>query len=75
VLVLGDNPAASTDSRTFGAVPLAALCGRCVHRYAPIDRAGALRRARRVCARHIPSGEEETGRSAGFRWPFRPRAG
>ena len=43
VTVLGDNPAASTDSRTFGPVPAAALLGRAVYRYAPLPRAGRLR--------------------------------
>ncbi|MBA2751535.1 MAG: nickel-type superoxide dismutase maturation protease [Actinobacteria bacterium] len=39
--VLGDNPAASTDSRTFG--PLARLEGRPFYRYHPAHRAGRLR--------------------------------
>ena len=41
-LLLGDNPAASTDSRHFGAVPPAALRGRAVYRYAPPARRGRL---------------------------------
>lgn len=40
VTVLGDNPEASTDSRTYGPVPRAALRGRVVYRYAPAGRAG-----------------------------------
>lgn len=36
--VLGDNPAASTDSRTFGPVAAEALRGRVVYRYHPADR-------------------------------------
>jgi nickel-type superoxide dismutase maturation protease len=36
--VTGDNPAASTDSRTFGPVPRSLLVGRAVYRYAPADR-------------------------------------
>jgi nickel-type superoxide dismutase maturation protease len=39
----GDNPAASTDSRTFGRVPVTAV-SRCVAwRYLPAGRAGAVR--------------------------------
>ena len=36
----GDNPQASTDSRTFG--PVATLWGRVVFRYHPAHRAGRL---------------------------------
>ena len=43
VLVLGDNPAASTDSRDFGPVPPAAVLGRVVRRYFPPERAGPVR--------------------------------
>ena len=42
LIVLGDNAAASTDSRTYGAVPLDAVHGRVWYRYAPADRAGRL---------------------------------
>ena len=42
-VVLGDNPAASTDSRVFGPVPLASLLGRAVYRYAPVGRAARVR--------------------------------
>lgn len=42
--VRGDNPAASTDSRTFGWVPLPRLVARPVRRYAPASRAGPLSR-------------------------------
>jgi nickel-type superoxide dismutase maturation protease len=38
--VRGDHPDASTDSRTFGRVPRAAIVGRVVYRYAPAGRAG-----------------------------------
>ncbi len=38
--VLGDNPAASTDSRTFGPVPVASVVGRAIYRYAPTGRTG-----------------------------------
>lgn len=44
VLVLGDNPSASTDSRALGPVAEAAITGRCVYRYAPPTRVGRLRR-------------------------------
>ena len=37
--VRGDNDSASTDSRTFGPVPRAAVVGRVVYRYAPPERA------------------------------------
>jgi nickel-type superoxide dismutase maturation protease len=43
VTVLGDNPAASTDSRVFGAVPISAVLGRAIYRYAPAARAGRVR--------------------------------
>jgi len=39
--VLGDNPAFSTDSRTFG--PLARVHGRPLYRYHPAHRIGRLR--------------------------------
>ena len=41
-VVLGDNLPASTDSRTFGAVPRSSLLGRCVWRYAPEARRGRV---------------------------------
>jgi nickel-type superoxide dismutase maturation protease len=44
VVVLGDNLAASTDSRTFGPVPAGALLGRCLLRYHPEARRGPLPR-------------------------------
>ena len=40
--VRGDNPDASTDSRTFGPVPTSAVWGRVVRRYAPAARAGPV---------------------------------
>jgi mitochondrial inner membrane protease subunit 1 len=42
VMVLGDNPGASTDSRAFGPVPRRSVAGRAVYRYAPPARAGRL---------------------------------
>jgi nickel-type superoxide dismutase maturation protease len=42
VTVLGDNPAASTDSRTFGPVPASTIRGRAFYRYFPADRRGLL---------------------------------
>jgi nickel-type superoxide dismutase maturation protease len=42
VTVLGDNPAASTDSRTFGPVDPALVLGRAVYRYWPAARRGRL---------------------------------
>ena len=44
VLLLGDNPSQSTDSRHFGRVPLASVRGKAVYRYAPPSRAGRLPR-------------------------------
>ena len=41
--VLGDQPAASTDSRSFGPVPRKLLRGRAVYRYWPEHRRGRLR--------------------------------
>ncbi len=42
-VVLGDNRAASTDSRSFGPVPARSVLGRVVRRYAPAERAGPVR--------------------------------
>jgi nickel-type superoxide dismutase maturation protease len=44
VLLLGDNPSQSTDSRHFGRVPAASVRGKAVYRYAPPGRAGRLPR-------------------------------
>jgi nickel-type superoxide dismutase maturation protease len=38
----GDNPALSTDSRTFGPVAAGSVVGRAVYRYGPPGRAGRL---------------------------------
>jgi nickel-type superoxide dismutase maturation protease len=43
IVVRGDNPRASTDSRMFGPVPRHAVVGRVVRRYAPEWRAGPVR--------------------------------
>ena len=43
IVVRGDNPAASTDSRSFGPVPTKAVIGRVVRCYAPSWRAGPVR--------------------------------
>ena len=40
--VLGDRADQSTDSRTFGPVPLANVLGRALFRYGPIRRIGWL---------------------------------
>ena len=40
--LLGDRRDESTDSRTFGPVPLSLVLGRAVFRYAPLPRAGLL---------------------------------
>jgi nickel-type superoxide dismutase maturation protease len=43
VTVLGDNPAASTDSRTFGPVDPELVLGRAFYRYWPEQRRGRLK--------------------------------
>ena len=43
--LVGDNAAASTDSRVFGALPRTALAGRAVYRYFPSTRAGRVGRS------------------------------
>ena len=40
LVVAGDDPAASTDSRSFGPVPVALVRGQAVRRYGPPGRAG-----------------------------------
>ena len=40
--LVGDNPAASTDSRAFGPLTPDMVRGRAVYRYAPSNRAGRL---------------------------------
>ncbi len=42
--VRGDAPDASTDSRTFGPVPMTSVVGRVVYRYGPPGRSGPLPR-------------------------------
>ena len=44
----GDNPAASTDARAFGAIPAAAIGWRAVARYWPLGRAGLIPAAPRL---------------------------
>jgi nickel-type superoxide dismutase maturation protease len=46
LVVAGDDPSASTDSRTFGPVPRSLVRGQAVHRYAPPGRAGPMPRPR-----------------------------
>lgn len=46
VVVLGDNPAASRDSRAYGPVPRQAVLGRVWWCYHPPARSGRRRRAR-----------------------------
>lgn len=42
IVVLGDNPPASVDSRAFGPVPSGRFRGRVVFRYWPLDRIGPI---------------------------------
>ncbi len=42
ILLRGDNPAASTDARTFGAVAAHTVAWRAAMRYWPLDRAGPI---------------------------------
>jgi len=44
VTLEGDNPAASTDSRTFGPAPWQSVRGRAVYRYHPPSRRGRIGR-------------------------------
>ena len=46
LVVAGDDPTASTDSRTFGPVPPSLVRGQAVHRYAPPGRTGPMPRPR-----------------------------
>ncbi|MDA8342721.1 MAG: nickel-type superoxide dismutase maturation protease [Actinomycetota bacterium] len=50
VVVLGDRPEASTDSRDFGPVPRSDVVGVAVYRYGPSHRTGRLSR----CAADVP---------------------
>ena len=43
LLVVGDRPEASTDSRHFGPLPLGSVVGRPLLRYAPLSRFGRVR--------------------------------
>ena len=43
VTVEGDNPDASTDSRTFGPVDVGVVLGRVIYRYWPEERRGRLK--------------------------------
>ena len=42
VTLRGDQPAASTDARTFGAIPVERVTWRAVARYWPVDRIGRV---------------------------------
>ena len=46
IVVAGDNPGASTDSRHFGPVPWSGMIGVAVYRYAPPERSGRMSRPR-----------------------------
>jgi nickel-type superoxide dismutase maturation protease len=49
VTVLGDNPSASTDSRTFGRIAPDAIRGRALYRYFPPERRARLTQGARRC--------------------------
>ena len=49
--VLGDDPAASTDSRSFGPVPRRTVLGLAVYRYALSTRSGPINRGARPTRR------------------------
>ncbi|HTX62457.1 MAG TPA: nickel-type superoxide dismutase maturation protease, partial [Acidimicrobiales bacterium] len=55
VWVVGDNPAESTDSRSFGPVDRAEVWGRVLYRYAPAARAGRIRRPSQVVGNRDPA--------------------
>lgn len=59
VVVVGDNPGASRDSRAFGPVPLDRVVGRAWYRYVPAASAGILRRA--TTGRLPPGGDGRRG--------------
>lgn len=61
VIVVGDNPTASTDSRHFGPVPLGALRGRACYRYAPPDRVGPLHPPARPADQPVPFDQVRAG--------------
>ncbi len=65
VTLLGDNPAASTDSRDFGPVPRADLAGRAVWRYWPPARAGPLRALASCVSTSASVGKASSGGEAG----------
>ena len=65
LFVLGDNRAASTDSRDFGPVAAAAIIGTAVVRYWPLGRAGRLGRP----DRHFAETSEADGAHAPHEHP------
>ncbi|MDQ4035641.1 MAG: nickel-type superoxide dismutase maturation protease [Chloroflexota bacterium] len=67
--LLGDNPSASADARTFGVVPPAAVEWRVVLRYWPRQRIG------RLPARPCAFAELEPGGEAACAFPEAPIAG
>jgi nickel-type superoxide dismutase maturation protease len=56
VILLGDNPAASTDSRRFGPVSRAEISGRVLLRYWPDARRGRIPSAAAVIPRAVQPG-------------------
>jgi nickel-type superoxide dismutase maturation protease len=65
--VRGDNEQASTDSRTFGAVPSTMVIGRVVYRYHPPERAGLV-----AAQAHSPEAASPEGSSRPCRPPGAP---
>ncbi|MPZ98197.1 MAG: signal peptidase I [Dehalococcoidia bacterium] len=74
-ILLGDNRAASTDSRHFGAVSLADIEGEVVLRYWPPERFGRLRRPRRELAGRVETGDDASGIVGGPGRPAGPLRG
>ena len=65
VRLRGDNPAASTDARTFGEIPPESIQWRAVGRYWPLHRAGPLRRRAHAQPHAAATASTHPARSAG----------
>lgn len=72
VWVEGDNGPASTDSRSWGTIPLSRVLGRVVWRYSPPARAGRIRPARLPPAPPGGAGSLQGGPMGGAGLPSGP---